>query len=446
MQRVLPGEVSLFIFDMDFLKTEVLGRDGMPKSRKFYQCMNVAHTGDPNKDVVFTSAYLTPYFRSIRRAAAQAFSSSHLRTTLPALEEVIVQATKRIDKERAEGPVDLQELFVHMTLDVIGRVAFDQDMGGLDKTGPVPGLLKEAFLHFEDEFFKPHLQVYMKLFPNSKPAVKKRTTIENMLKQWRAVTDKFMARPFPDDSQNTLWANLRKITDPETNQPVTASRLFGDVGSLLIAGMDTTGHQLAWIMAILSDHPDVVDKVLDELKSHQLYGPDARELQFEDLTELKLLNAVIRECMRLVTSTIGMGIREVTKDMTILGYRVPKGTQIVAPANVYTHMEQYFEDPEAFKPERWLGENAKDNLQISFSYGPRDCVGQKLGFFEMQVTLIRMLTKYRFKLTEGTFAEVKANRAYDAIVVSAEGGLMFDIAERAAPDAAAAAVAVNKEA
>jgi len=430
MKRLLPGDTTLFIFDMDFLKTEVLGRDGMPKSRRFYQCMNVAHTGDPEQSVLFTSPYLTPYFRAIRRAAAQAFSSSNMRTTLPSLQKVITDAMARIDKERVEGPVDMQELLVHMTLDVIGYVAFDQNFHGVDKTGRIPSLLEEAFLHFEDEFFKPHLQLYMKLFPNSAPAIKKRTCIESMLEEWKKVTETFMTRPSPGENENSLWASLRKVIDPDTGKPVTASRIFGDVGSLIIAGMDTTGHQMQWIFAILSDHPDVVDKILDELKSHQLYGPNSKDLQFEDLTELKYLNAVIRECMRIVTSTIGGGIREVTKDMTILGYRVPKGTQIVVPSNVYTHMEQWFDDPETFKPERWLGENAKDNLFISFSAGPRDCVGQKLGFFEMQVTLIRMLSKYKFKLSEGTYAEVRAKRSYDAIVVSAEGGLFFDITDR----------------
>ena len=239
-----------------------------------------------------------------------------------------------------------------------------------------------------------------------------------------------MSRPYPDENTNALWASFRKLIDPDTNKPVEAEKLYGDVATVVIGGMDTAGHQLGWILAILSDYPDVVDRILDELKSNQLCGPDARDLKFEDIAELKYFNAVIKECMRIVTSTTASSIREVTKDMNILGYRVPKGTQIYVPGNVYTHMEELYDDPKVFRPERWMGDKAKDNLAINFSYGPRDCVGQKLGIFEMQVTLIRLLPKYKFTLTDGTYDDVCRNRAYDAIVVSAEGGLPFNVEER----------------
>eukprot|EP00210_Caulerpa_lentillifera_P004421 g4218.t1 len=430
MKRLLPGEVSLFIFDVEYVKTHVLGRDGLPKSRRFYHPINSPLCGDPNRNVLFTTPYLTPYFRQVRRAAASAFSSANLRVTLPRLQEVITNAMARIDKERAQGPVNLQSLLVHMTMDVIGKVGFEQDFGGLDQTGKIYNLLKEAFMHFEDYFFKPHLQLYMRLFPNSKPAIKKRMNDEGLVMEWTKIVDGFMQREPPNEQENSLWANLRKLIDPDTGKPVEADKLIGDVATLVIAGMDTTGHQLGWILAILSDHPETVDKILDELKEHNLCGPDAKELVFENLADLKFLNAVIKECMRILTSTVIIGVREAVEDMNILGYRVPKGTQICVPSNVYPHMEEHYDDPESFKPDRWLHEKSGDNLYLPFSYGVRDCVGQRLGFFEMQVTLIRFLMKYRIKLTEGSFDEVRANRAYDAMVVSAEGGLFFDVTDR----------------
>ena len=420
----------LYIFDMDFVKTEVLGHDGMPKSGRYYRPANFWMVCDLEKDVWFTTPYLTPYFRAIRRASAHAFSSSHLRATLPRLQKIIARAIERIEEERVMGPVDLQELFLDMTTDIIGAVGFDMHFGGLEKTSRIPSLLREAFKQFDENNFKPHLRLYMKLFPNSKPALARKTTAESLFAEFRKITNTFMSRPYPDENTNALWASLRKLLDPDTNKPVEAEKLYGDVATLVIAGMDTTGHQLAWILAILSDYPDVVDRILDELKSNQLCGPDARDLKFEDIAELKYLNAVIKECMRIVTSTVSSGIREVAKDMSILGYRVPKGTQIFVPENVYTHMEEFYDDPKVFRPERWMGDKAKDNLAINFSYGPRDCVGQKLGIFEMQVTLIRLLPKYKFTLTDGTYDDVRRNRAYDAIVVSAEGGLPFNIEER----------------
>ena len=177
----------LYIFDMDFVKTEVLGRDGMPKSRRYYHPANFWMVCDLKKDVWFTMPYLTPYFRAIRRAAAHAFSSCHLRATLPRLQKIITHAIERIEEERVMGPVDLQELFLDMTTDIIGAVGFDMHFGGLEKTSRIPSLLREAFKQFEENNFKPHLRLYMKLFPNSKPALARKTTAESLLANFKKI-------------------------------------------------------------------------------------------------------------------------------------------------------------------------------------------------------------------------------------------------------------------
>lgn len=372
----------------------------------------------------------TKFSQAIRRAIANSFSTAHIRHCFDRLHDVIEHAAERIERERKQGPVDLEELFPHMTTDIVGKVGFDMDFGGIDKTGDVFECFVNTFGHFMDQWFKPHLQLYMKLFPNSKPALKKRRDQERIFKIHEDITQTFMSRPYPAESEQSLWANLRRIIDPDTGKPVEIKKLAGEVITMVGAAMDTTGHALAWIFTILSDKEDVQQRILDELDQLGLCGPNARQPQFEDLAKVKYTTAVIKECMRSVSSLAALTSRCLPRDMEIFGYRLPEGLQVYVPGNTYSHLPEYFDEPECFNPDRWLsGKNYE--FYIPFSWGPRDCVGQRLGMQELQLTLMMFLPRYKFKLINGeTFDSVLKNRYYEQIMASAKGGLKFDFSNR----------------
>lgn len=239
-----------------------------------------------------------------------------------------------------------------------------------------------------------------------------------------------MSRPYPPESEQALWANLRRMIDPDTGKPIEVKRLAGEVISMVGAAMDTTGHQLSWIFAMLSDKDEVVETILEEMRSLGLYGHDARKPEFKDLAEVKYLTAVIKECMRTLDSLAALSSRCLPEDMEIFGYRLPKGLQVYVPGNTYSHLPEYFDEPEVFKPERWLSGKTYD-FYIPFSYGTRDCVGQRLAMQEMQLTMMMLLPRYKMKLVNGeTFDSIMETRYYEQVVACAKGGLFFDVTAR----------------
>ena len=65
------------------------------------------------------------------------------------------------------------------------------------------------------------------------------------------------------------------------------------------------------------------------------------------------------------------------KDVWYKEYRIPKGTAISMTHADLHYNETFFPEPKRFKPERWLGAEAKglERWLVSFSRGGRSCLG-----------------------------------------------------------------------
>lgn len=88
------------------------------------------------------------------------------------------------------------------------------------------------------------------------------------------------------------------------------------------------------------------------------------------------------------------------KDYQIPGTNkvIEKGTQVFIPA-LGLHMdEQYYDEPEKFKPERFLDENSAGKIYLAFGDGPRNCIGYKMGKMQVKVGLVLMLHKFKYEL------------------------------------------------
>ena len=98
---------------------------------------------------------------------------------------------------------------------------------------------------------------------------------------------------------------------------------------------------------------------------------------------------VLKETLRMFPAGANVTRRVAPEAMELGGYAIPKGVMISTPAYVLHHMPENFPQPESFSPERFLdgADAAAQNKRafIPFSYGARDCPGQRLAM--MQVTM-----------------------------------------------------------
>ena len=348
---------------------------------------------------------------------------------MPKIHSVMGKMISIVESRRKDGPVEVQKLLVSTTLDIIGSIAFEMNLGNLDNDGGMLDIMLETAAVAREAFSNPLKTVYCKHFPNSEAARYTSSVFEKMNNKWKELTDEILARDDPVNGEEPIWYGLKHLTDPETEKRMDYDVLLAEVASVVISGTDSTGHQLAWIIGILASRPDIVEKIVDELKQYGLYGDTQKELQFEDLSNLTYLNAVVREGIRVAHVFPGNAVRSVPRDMSILGYRIPKGTTILQIGNRAYQIDADWNDPESFKPERWLDDDAicrSHNLQ--FSTGPRDCPGQRLAMLEMRVAIATILQRYEISLV-GSCADIM-NNTVTRLTVEAVKGIWINFAPR----------------
>jgi len=147
-----------------------------------------------------------------------------------------------------------------MTLDAIGVVAFETNLGGLDGSRDLYGLLLQAGYIARQRFVNPLKGAYLKLFANSAEARRQQSIIDNLNGEWKKLMKEIMEK---DDPMNgdPMWHQLLTLQYPDTQESFQFKDLLFEIAVLVLAGMDTTGHQLGWLFALLASHPRVVNKL-----------------------------------------------------------------------------------------------------------------------------------------------------------------------------------------
>jgi cytochrome P450 len=167
--------------------------------------------------------------------------------------------------------------------------------------------------------------------------------------------------------------------------------------SLAISGSSSTSNSIASTMQLLIENPDKLQKLQEELD--EALDPDEAVAPYDQVKYLPYLRAVIDESLRLYPP-ISHGLpRETPPEGMQIGRDWIAGNTTVSISAYVAHRDPCaFTDPEAFRPERWLGEEGKQ-LQtnfIAFSAGARGCIGRPVSYLMSTVLLASLAHRYDF--------------------------------------------------
>jgi len=182
--------------------------------------------------------------------------------------------------------------------------------------------------------------------------------------------------------------------DPER---MSENELLGHATTMFRGGYNPNGMALYWTIFLLSQHPDALEMVLDEL-NQVLGGGNPTP---ESIEKLPWLEGAIKEAMRLFPAGTWTG-RLAMRDFELDSYPMPKGTWIVMSPYVIHRVPEIFPDPYRFKPERWQSEYHTAYEFMPFSAGPRYCIGTSLGMMQLKIALSILLRRYSFQMKPGT--------------------------------------------
>lgn len=294
------------------------------------------------------------------------------------------------------GQVDLAPLFFRFTLDTSTEFIFGQSANSLqEESGDKK---KDLASHFNAA----------KVWIDKRGALAKFYWLMNSseFKEHCARIHQFadglvadrLAHPpekFNADPEKGGRFNLLNELAKETQNP---RELRNETLHVLIAGRDTTGCLLGWVVYFLARYPAVFEK----LRNAVLEKFGDRPADFRSLNQVPYLQYIINETLRIVT-VIPLNERIALKD-TVLPRGggpdgksrvfIPEGTQVLIPLYAMQHRKDIWgPDVEEFRPERW--ETHRPGWEfIPFGAGARKCLGQQFGKQEVSYVISRFCQKY----------------------------------------------------
>lgn len=197
----------------------------------------------------------------------------------------------------------------------------------------------------------------------------------------------------PKQGEEFMLDYLLDFTDDEEIQ-------FADSMCFAVAGYHTLAYLLTWAFYFIATHPDVDQKVYEEIKA--VLG-EADE-SYASMKDLVYLRQVIDETLRC-SVVAPWGARAHDIDAKLGGYDIPKDTPIIHAFGVSFKDETAWPNPEKFDPDRFKKENKQERLQFSFPpFGfaaNRVCPAEEYTYANSSIALVTLLRKFKVHLVEG---------------------------------------------
>ena len=177
---------------------------------------------------------------------------------------------------------------------------------------------------------------------------------------------------------------------------MSAQQLRDEVMTLLLAGHETTAVTLSWIWLLLSQNSEVEQQLWSEVDTVL----DGRSPTPQDLPRLSYTERVVKEAMRLYPPAWAL-VRSAVKNVELAGYTVPAGSSVIMSQWVMHRDIRFYEEPEQFRPDRWLSERSKSLPRFAyfpFGGGPRICIGASFAMTEAILVLATLAQQWRMRL------------------------------------------------
>jgi cytochrome P450 len=301
---------------------------------------------------------------------------------------VMVDYTQRMLESWQDGETrDIHADMMRLTLSIVMKTIFNSDVDD-GEAQTVAHALDVAMNWFESKRSQGYL--VWEWFPRPENIHYRHAIAQMDETIYRIIQQRHDSKEDPGD----LLSMLMNARDEEDNSQMSDKQLRDELATLMLAGHETTANALSWTWMLLSQHPEVRTKLQEELS--QVLG--GRSPGIADIPQLPYTERVVKESMRLYPPVSIFG-REAVNDAQIGDVAIPKGCIILISQWVMHRNPRYFDNPEAFEPNRWENDLEKKlprGVYIPFGDGPRVCIGK--GFALMEAVLLLATISQQFQI------------------------------------------------
>ncbi|WP_118135734.1 cytochrome P450 [Oceanicella sp. SM1341] len=326
------------------------------------------------------------HWRWQRRTAAPVFSHRNLADLAPVMQEAARASLARL--ERAAGPggatADLYDEMVAVTFDIICNVTL---AGG--------GQIDRAHVHDTINGYIRRVGRVSLLDIVGAPAWAPRPGAlmgRRVVGSLHEVADRVVRERLANPSDTPdLLGMLMESADPDSGRRMNPQELRDNLLAFIVAGHETTALALAWALYLLGHDQAAQERARAEamVLPEALPGP-------QDLDALPFTRAVVEETMRLYPPAAFLS-RTARAEDRLCGRIISPGDTVMLPIYALHRHHMLWEEPDAFRPERFLGPRPERFSYLPFGDGPRICIGAGFAMMEAQIVLAALLRRFRFE-------------------------------------------------
>lgn len=200
----------------------------------------------------------------------------------------------------------------------------------------------------------------------------------------------------------------------ERGHKLDMDALLAMMHELFFAGTETTSTTLQWAFAILALHPEVQEKMFEEIDSVVGNG----KLTSKHLKDLTYCTAAQHEIQRVGCIVQDTVPHKMLESVTLeSGETIPKGTTVLGSIAWIMSDEKHWKNPKKFDPENFLNEKGqfeKNDAFIPYGVGPRVCLGQHLADLELKIFMFEIVRKFKISSPDNIDLENRIQKVTSA--------------------------------
>lgn len=362
---------------------------------------------------LFTSDDDEPIHDQAARILLPAFSLNGMKEYF----NIIVDNTKTLMSifDRYAGsskPLDLHPLLSQFTFEVIGEVGFGRKFNAMTEQCDFLDLfeeISEVNVELKRMQWRSTRIISAIVTGQARAARAIQDKIKKQLQKLIAVKKEAIQARCPVTDAigagcpvKDLAERMLSVPDPQSGELLPEENALNQTATFLVAGHDSTSTAITMLLYHLAQHPEVEERVQQEVFSIVGDGP----ITWDALGKMNYCTQVVKENLRMYAPAAQFIKASPPDRATQLGpYAIPPGTTLVISTWGLHHNPCVYPDPEKFDPDRWSPENAAKRSPyawLPFSYGKRACIGMQLSLIEQRLVLAELVRRFHIRLDLST--------------------------------------------
>jgi len=231
-------------------------------------------------------------------------------------------------------------------------------------------------------------------------------------------------RQSPGDRGDLLSMLLNAVDTEDHAARMTDQQVHDECLTIMLAGHETTANALSFALWVLAQHPEIQERVHAEAVA--VLG--TRTATAEDYGRLPYITQVFSETLRLYPP-VWVVARMCVEPYEIAGYRIARGSILVASQYVVHRDARFYSDPLLFDPDRFAADR-RDWPRFAFfpfAAGSRRCIGEGLAWMEGVLALATIVRDWRVSPPPGAAGEIELQAS---ISLRPKGGVALLVERR----------------